>query len=75
VEVNDAATDFMENVLIPLMNQQTIEVTEEVENLTMPPEDLLTFTQSSGSEEIVFLTQNFHSHNDDISSDVISDEC
>jgi len=64
----------MENVLIPLMNQQPIELTEEVENLTMPPEDLLTFTQSSEFGEIGFLTQNFHSHNDDISSDVISDE-
>ena len=44
------------------------------ENLTMPSEDLLTFTQSSDFGDIGFLTQNFHSHNDDISSDVISDE-
>jgi len=74
VEVNDGATEFMENVLIPLMNQQPIELTEEVENLTMPPEDLLTFTQSSEFGEIGFLTQNLHSHNDDVFSDVISDE-
>jgi hypothetical protein len=65
----------MENILIPFMNQQSIEQTEELENLTLPPEDLMTYTQSSEYEEIGFLTQNLHLHNDDVSSDVISDEC
>ena len=42
------------------MNQQSVGETEELENLTMPLEELTTLTQSSEFEDIGVLTQNFH---------------